>query len=114
MIQRSITNRIIENLIPGRAVGLFGPRRTGKTVLMKHIHEKISSKTLMVTGEDLDVTDWEIINGCLGPTECMVLKFESYGCASNIATGGKPERGLKYKSTRVDPEGTLDNARLPL
>jgi predicted AAA+ superfamily ATPase len=44
-------------LKPGFAVGLFGARRTGKTVLMQQLAETISGKILLVSGEDFDVQE---------------------------------------------------------
>ncbi len=58
MISRFITNQVLENLKPSRVVGVFGPRRSGKTVLMNLIKEKISStRILMVHGENLDAAE---------------------------------------------------------
>lgn len=58
MISRFITNQVLEDLKPSRVVGVFGPRRSGKTVLMNLIKEKISStRILMVHGENLDAAE---------------------------------------------------------
>jgi len=58
MISRYITQQVIDNLRPSKVVGVFGPRRSGKTVLMNFIKEKIGSKNiLMVHGENLDVIE---------------------------------------------------------
>ncbi len=58
MISRYITNQVLKALKPCRVVGVFGPRRAGKTVLMNLIKEKIgSSKILMVNGENLDAAE---------------------------------------------------------
>lgn len=58
MIPRYITNQILNNLKPSRVIGVFGPRRSGKTVLMNFIKEKIiKENVLMVHGENLDVAE---------------------------------------------------------
>jgi predicted AAA+ superfamily ATPase len=58
MISRFITNQVLEDLKPSRVVGVFGPRRSGKTVLMNLIKEKISSTRIrMVHGENLDAAE---------------------------------------------------------
>jgi len=58
MISRFITKQVIEDLRPSRVVGVFGPRRSGKTVLMNLIKEKIGiEEILMVHGENLDAAE---------------------------------------------------------
>ena len=48
----------MNSLKPSRVVGVFGPRRTGKTTLMNIIREKIGrDDILMVHGENLDVIE---------------------------------------------------------
>jgi len=58
MITRLIKSRIINSLRPGKVIGLFGARRTGKTVLMSEIMGEMSDKKiLLVHGENLDVAE---------------------------------------------------------
>ena len=58
MIPRFIENQILLYLKAGKVIGLFGARRTGKTVLMNSVKEKIRNKpVLMVNGENLDVIE---------------------------------------------------------
>jgi len=58
MITRFITIQIMDSLKPSKVVGVFGPRRTGKTTLMNIIREKIGrDDILMVHGENLDVIE---------------------------------------------------------
>jgi predicted AAA+ superfamily ATPase len=58
MITRFITIQVINSLKPSKVVGVFGPRRTGKTTLMNIIREKIGrDDILMVHGENLDVIE---------------------------------------------------------
>lgn len=56
MINRVLTENIIKDLKPGHVTILYGARRTGKTVLMNFVKEKLShKKVLMLHGEDFDV-----------------------------------------------------------
>jgi predicted AAA+ superfamily ATPase len=58
MISRIIKNEIILHLKPNFVVGLFGARRTGKTVLMEEIKNSLASqRVLMVHGENLDIAE---------------------------------------------------------
>ncbi|MFH0948417.1 MAG: ATP-binding protein [Elusimicrobiota bacterium] len=58
MIPRFIENQILASLKTGKVIGLFGARRTGKTVLMNLVKEKLKNKpVLMVNGENLDVIE---------------------------------------------------------
>lgn len=58
MIPRIIENQILEALKPGKVVGIFGARRTGKTVLMQDLLKKIpGGKVLFVRGEDLNAAE---------------------------------------------------------
>lgn len=58
LVSRYLENKIIKSLKPGRVVGLFGPRRSGKTFLMNLIIKKIKDKKILVTnGEDLNVAE---------------------------------------------------------
>jgi len=57
MIARRIKALLLEKLRPGFALGLFGARRTGKTVLMNQIIEETKGRSLVVSGEDYDVQE---------------------------------------------------------
>lgn len=59
MINRIIEPEIIKSLAPGKVIGLFGARRTGKTFLMKKIMETLDNKesVLYLLGENLDTTE---------------------------------------------------------
>jgi len=58
MIPRFIENQILSSLKAGKVIGLFGARRTGKTVLMNLVKEKLKKKSvLMINGENLDVIE---------------------------------------------------------
>ena len=58
MINRILSGSLLHSLRPGFVTGLFGARRTGKTVLMEQMRMAIESKkVLMVQGENLDVAE---------------------------------------------------------
>ncbi len=58
MIARLLQKQIVEKLKPGFVVGLFGARRTGKTIIMEEIKKSVTNKkVLMVHGENLDVAE---------------------------------------------------------
>lgn len=58
MISRIIKNSIIKSIRPGFVTGLFGARRTGKTVLMGSIYNDLTKKKILkVQGENLDVAE---------------------------------------------------------
>lgn len=54
IIQRHLEN-LETALIPGKAVIIFGARRTGKTTLVKRFLQGIDESYLMVSGEDITV-----------------------------------------------------------
>ena len=53
-INRAIETTLIERLIPNKVNLIFGPRRVGKTFLLKKILSNIGFKTLSLQGEDAD------------------------------------------------------------
>jgi predicted AAA+ superfamily ATPase len=53
-IERSLGKYITQAIKPGKAVLLFGARRVGKTVLMKHLIHQFKGKVLLLNGEDYD------------------------------------------------------------
>jgi predicted AAA+ superfamily ATPase len=57
MKNRKLLQYIVNHLKSGLAVGLFGARRTGKTVLMNQVSEKAPGKHLMISGEDFEVQE---------------------------------------------------------
>lgn len=54
MINRTIESRIYERMQPNKVMLLFGPRRVGKTVLMRNIINNTQGNHLILNGEDLD------------------------------------------------------------
>ena len=57
LIKRSIEEQIIKSLVPNKVVVLLGPRRVGKTVLIKQVIAELDSPYLLLNGEDFSVTD---------------------------------------------------------
>jgi len=56
-IPRTLENRITDYLAPAKAIILTGPRRTGKTVLLKKIQEMHKKECLFLNGDDFMVQD---------------------------------------------------------
>lgn len=52
-LHRIITSEIIENLLPNKVIVLLGPRRVGKTILIKQILGKVTDPYLLLNGEDI-------------------------------------------------------------
>ncbi|MEM8586207.1 MAG: ATP-binding protein [Bacteroidota bacterium] len=57
LLQREIESQLIKALRPNKAVLLLGPRRVGKTVMLKKIASEQSGSTLFLNGEDQDTID---------------------------------------------------------
>lgn len=58
MLSRFIEKRVLSSLKPARVVAVFGPRRSGKTVLIETIKDKLAKKKiLLVQGENLDAAE---------------------------------------------------------
>lgn len=53
-VTRILESRISEMIEPNKAMLIFGARRVGKTVLMKHIYDNFPGNKMFVNGEDLD------------------------------------------------------------
>lgn len=56
-IKRDIEDTIIKSMKPNKVVVLFGPRRVGKTYLMKNLIKKINKPHIMYNGEDFAVSE---------------------------------------------------------
>jgi len=58
MIPRFIEKQVLSSLKPGKVCAVFGPRRSGKTVFLEMIRDKLAAKkVLSVQGENLDVAE---------------------------------------------------------
>lgn len=53
-IQRALQQRIEERMKPQKVMLVFGPRRVGKTFLLKQIVRSFAGKSLVLNGEDAD------------------------------------------------------------
>ena len=56
-IKRDIEDRIIRSMKPNKVVVLFGPRRVGKTYLIKKLIKKINKPHILYNGEDFAVRE---------------------------------------------------------
>ena len=52
-IQRKIKAIVQESLLPNKVIVLLGPRRVGKTVLVKQLLDEITEPNLLLNGEDI-------------------------------------------------------------
>jgi len=57
LINRTIQSRIEEYLVPGKVIVLLGPRRVGKTVLVRQIISSITEPVLFLNGEDINTRE---------------------------------------------------------
>lgn len=76
---RKIAPSVIEKLKPNKVVVLLGSRRTGKTVLLKTVIEKLNEKHLFFNGDDFTTLSLfepltvEHFKSVLGDTRLMVI-----------------------------------------
>jgi len=57
LITRILEDQLIKSLIPQKVVILLGPRRVGKTVLIKQVIERLQEPYLLLNGEDFSVVE---------------------------------------------------------
>jgi predicted AAA+ superfamily ATPase len=53
-IERSISGKVKNALKPNKVITILGPRRTGKTEILKKLHSELSEKTLFLNGDDIE------------------------------------------------------------
>lgn len=84
MFERHIFKQIIESIEPGRVTVIYGPRRVGKTVLLKKIQNELNKKTLYVNGEDMLYREWLesqnslVFKENLGDIEVLIIDEAQY------------------------------------
>ena len=61
ILNRDLTNKIIEKLQPNKVVMVLGARRVGKTIIVEEILKKINEPYLSLNGEDINVHDKLVI-----------------------------------------------------
>lgn len=57
LVARSQKDEILNSLIPNKVILLLGPRRVGKTVLLKEIANEIKESVLILNGEDFSTIE---------------------------------------------------------
>lgn len=57
ILTRSIKSQVLQYLIPNKVVVLLGPRRVGKTVLIREIMAEASEPVLFLNGEDMNTRE---------------------------------------------------------
>lgn len=55
LIKRLTEAQVVKSFVPNKVIVLIGPRRVGKTILIKQILAKTKEPYLLLNGEDLDV-----------------------------------------------------------
>ena len=84
MIQRYIEKDILKHIQPQKVVVIYGPRRVGKTTLLKQLEKNITEPILWLTGEDLDVQEGlssqsiEKLKGIIGSHTVVVIDEAQY------------------------------------
>lgn len=79
MFNRYIYKQILNSIEPGRVTVIYGPRRVGKTVLLKKIQTNLDKKTVYINGEDMLYRGWLesqnslIFKENLGDTEVLII-----------------------------------------
>lgn len=110
VINRYLKNSITENLKSGLVLGIFGARRTGKTVLMNWIIKELDNKNLLfVNGDDLTVQEMlssqrtEILSGFVSGKEYLFIDE-----AQKISNIGNSLKILidKFKSLKIVVSGS--------
>ena len=56
-IKRAIHDPFLKKLVPNKVLVLLGARRTGKTIFLKQVIEKLTEPYLILNGEDADALD---------------------------------------------------------
>ena len=54
-LTRTIESQLLDALVPNKVIVLLGPRRVGKTVLIRQLIDQLSEPYLLLNGEDADV-----------------------------------------------------------
>lgn len=57
LIKRIIEDQVLKSLTPNKVIILLGPRRVGKTILIKQVIEKLEEPYLLLNGEDFTVLE---------------------------------------------------------
>ena len=55
ILQRTIEPQVLSSLVPNKVIILLGPRRVGKTVLIKQLIKRFKEPYLLLNGENMDV-----------------------------------------------------------
>lgn len=78
-IDRYVKQDIIDHIEANKVVVIYGPRRVGKTTLVKEIAEQLQEKALYITGDDIDmqqtlsVQSMENIHTVIGTKRMIII-----------------------------------------
>ncbi len=82
MFERKLYKQIVQKVQKGKVLVIYGPRRTGKTVLLKHFAQKMNlagKKVKMLNGESKSVQDGlssripEQLQSYIGKTDILII-----------------------------------------
>ncbi len=77
-------NRLKDLVCPGKAIVIYGPRRVGKTTLLKHFAETVNEEYLLLSGEDihsrhyLESQSIEELKALVGSLKLLLLDEAQY------------------------------------
>ena len=101
LIPRHIISEMIKKLEPGKVAVLYGPRRVGKTTLVKEILKELNEPNMFISGEDRDVRTWlssesiSTLKQHLGDVKLLVIdeaqKIEHIGLNLKIIVDSIPD-----------------------
>ncbi len=84
-IQQAQLKRLSQLVAPGRAVILYGPRRVGKTTLLReYAGQQVTGSVLMVSGDDIAVRDYlesqsiETLKSFVGTRSTLIVDEAQY------------------------------------
>lgn len=101
-IQRIATTNIKKKLVPGKVLVLYGPRRVGKTTLIKDLLAEQTSKYLLLNGDELSTReslssqDKQRLNQLLAGNEILAIdeaqRIENIGLNLKILVDNNPDK----------------------
>lgn len=119
LIQRLLEDQITTSLEPGKVVVLYGPRRVGKTTLIKQILEKSLMRTNLINADEityreaLSSQNKDVLKSLIGQSQLLVVdeaqRIANIGLNLKIITDQIPNvRVLVTGSASLDLAGKIN------
>ena len=87
-IQRASQQRVVDRMKPQKVMLIFGPRRVGKTFLLKQIVQSFKGKSLMLNGEEITDLAYDMnCDGVVNVTDVMLYVSYADSYTLNIYSG---------------------------